>query len=113
MAFGKPEDIAEVQARMTSEFGVKTRYSSADMSKTASIAEMIAEALDFFGGLDVLVNNAGIQHFAPLEQFPVEKWDAILAINLSSAFHTTRAALPAMRRTKFVRIINIPPAHGP
>src|ERR1044071_5015030 len=110
--FGKPEDIAEAQARIGSEFGVKVRYSSADMSKATSIAEMIAMTLETFGRLDILVNNAGIQHVAPLEQFPIEKWDAILAINLSSAFHTTRAALPSMRRNKFGRIINVASAHG-
>jgi len=110
--FGKPEDIAEVQAKIVSEFGVKVRYSSADMSKAAAIADMVATALDTFGRLDVLVNNAGIQHVAPLEQFPVEKWDAILAINLSSAFHTTRAILPSMRKNQFGRIINIASAHG-
>jgi 3-hydroxybutyrate dehydrogenase len=74
---------------------------------------MIAMALDTFGRLDVLVNNAGIEHVAPLEQFPVEKLDAILAINLSSAFHTTRAVLPSMRKNKFGRIINIASAYGP
>ena len=82
------------------------------MSKAAPIADMIAMTLDTFGRLDVLVNNAGIQHVAPLEEFPIEKWDAILAINLSSAFHTTRAALPAMRKNNFGRIINIASAHG-
>jgi 3-hydroxybutyrate dehydrogenase len=110
--FGRPEDIAEAQARIVSDFGVKARYSPADMSKAAPTAEMIAMALDNFGRLDVLVNNAGIQHVAPLEQFPIEKWDAILAINLSSAFHTTRAALPSMRKNNFGRIINIASAHG-
>jgi len=110
--FGKPEDIAETQAKLVSEFGVKVRYSPADMSKAAPIANMIAMALDAYGRLDVLVNNAGIQHVSPLEQFPVEKWDAILAINLSSAFHTTRAALPSMRKNNFGRIINIASAHG-
>jgi len=110
--FGKPEDIAETQAKIASEYGVKARYSPADMSKAAPIAEMIAMTLDTFGRLDILVNNAGIQHVSPLEQFPVEKWDAILAINLSSAFHTTRAALPAMRKNKYGRIINIASAHG-
>jgi 3-hydroxybutyrate dehydrogenase len=110
--FGKPEDIAQAQARIVSEFNVEARYSPADVSKPAPIADMIAMALDVFGRIDVLVNNAGIQHIAPIEQFPIEKWDAILAINLSSAFHTTRAALPAMRRNKFGRIINIASAHG-
>ena len=110
--FGKPEDIAETQAKIISEFGVRASFSPADMSKAAPIAGMIAAALDTFGRIDVLVNNAGIQHVAPLEQFPVEKWDAILAINLSSTFHTTRAVLPAMRGNKFGRIINIASAHG-
>jgi len=110
--FGKPEDIAEAQARIGSEFGVKVRYSPADMSKPAPIADMVAMTLEAFGRLDILVNNAGIQHVAPLEEFPIEKWDAILAINLTSAFHTTRAALPAMRQNKFGRIINIASAHG-
>src|SRR6516225_5457840 len=110
--FGKAEDIAEAQARIVSEFGVKVHYSPADMSKAESIADMIAMALETFGRLDVLVNNAGIQHVAPLEQFPVAKWDAILAINLSSAFHTSRAVLPSMRKNNFGRIINIASAHG-
>jgi 3-hydroxybutyrate dehydrogenase len=110
--FGKPEDIAEAQARVISEFGVEVRYSPADMSKSSAIADLIAITLSNFGRLDILVNNAGIQHVAPLEQFPVETWDAILAINLSSAFHTTRAALPSMRKNNFGRIINIASAHG-
>ena len=82
------------------------------MTKPEAIAEMIETTLADHGRLDVLVNNAGIQHVAPLDQFPVEKWDAILSINLSSAFHTMRLALPAMRRNKFGRIINIASAHG-
>jgi 3-hydroxybutyrate dehydrogenase len=110
--FGRPEEIVETQARLVSKFGVRARYSPADMSKAAAIAEMIAMTLDEFGRLDILVNNAGIQHVAPLEQFPVVKWDAILAINLSSAFHTTRAALPEMRKNGFGRIVNIASAHG-
>ena len=110
--FGRPEDIAEAQARIISEFRVRACYSPADMSKAASISDMMSAVLDLFGHVDILVNNAGIQHVAPLEQFPAEKWDAILAINLSSAFHTTRAALPSMRKNKFGRIINIASAHG-
>jgi len=110
--FGKPEEIVETRLRLMSDFRVEARYSAADMSQPASIAEMIATTLEAFGRLDVLVNNAGIQHVAPLEEFPPEKWDAILSINLSSAFHTTRLALPAMRRQKFGRIINIASAHG-
>jgi 3-hydroxybutyrate dehydrogenase len=87
-------------------------YSGADMSKSDSIGEMVEQTLDSFGRLDILVNNAGIQHVAPLQDFPVEKWDAIVAINLSSAFHTTRLALPAMLKNKWGRIINVASAHG-
>ena len=94
------------------EFGVKASFSPADMTRPGSIAEMIAATVAQFGRLDILVNNAGIQHVAPLDQFPVEKWDQILAINLSSAFHTTRFALPVMRQNGFGRIINIASAHG-
>jgi len=110
--FGKPEDIAEARARIMSEFRVETGYSPADMSSARAIAHMIATTLEAFGRIDVLVNNAGIQHVAPLPEFPPEKWDAILSINLSSAFHTTRLALPAIRQNKFGRIINIASAHG-
>jgi 3-hydroxybutyrate dehydrogenase len=91
---------------------VKVTYSAADMTKPEAIADMIAAVLAEHGRLDVLVNNAGIQHVAPLDRFPVEKWDAILSINLSSAFHTMRLALPAMRQNRFGRIINIASAHG-
>lgn len=110
--FGTPEDIAEAQARLIAEFNVEARYSPADMSKASAIAELVSMTLDTFGRLDILVNNAGIQHVAPIEEFPAQKWDAILAINLSSAFHTTRATLPAMRRNGFGRIINVASAHG-
>jgi 3-hydroxybutyrate dehydrogenase len=110
--FGKPEEITAAQDAIKSEFSISTLYSSADMSKPKAIEEMIAMTLDTYGRLDVLVNNAGVQHVAPLADFPVEKWDQILAINLSSAFHTTRAALPSMRRNGFGRIINIASAHG-
>jgi 3-hydroxybutyrate dehydrogenase len=110
--FGKPEDIAETRARLIADFHRDVRHSPADMASASSITEMITTTLDTFGRLDILVNNAGIQHVAPLEQFPPAKWDAILAINLSSAFHTTRLALPAMRQNRFGRIINIASAHG-
>ena len=110
--FGKPEEIEAVRDGVAKEFGVRVGYSAADMSNPESIAEMIATTLHKFGRLDVLVNNAGIQHVAPLQEFPVAKWDAILAINLSSAFHTTRLSLPAMIANKWGRIINIASAHG-
>ena len=92
--------------------GVKVEYHGADMSKPAGIAAMMAFAQDRFGGVDVLVNNAGIQHVANVEDFPPEKWDAIIAINLSSAFHTSRLAIPGMRAKNWGRIINIASAHG-
>ena len=110
--FGKPEEVADVQAKIVADFKVPVSFSPADMSKPAAIREMIEKTLQSSGRLDILVNNAGIQHVAPLQDFPPEKWDAILAIDLSSAFHTTRLALPAMLRNKWGRIINIASAHG-
>ncbi len=110
--FGVASEIAKTREQVAADFDVKVSYSAADMTKPEAIAEMIAATLDEYGRLDILVNNAGIQHVAPLDQFPIEKWDTILSINLSSAFHTTRLALPAMRQNKFGRIINIASAHG-
>ncbi len=110
--FGNAQDIAKAQAGIETDFGVAVSYSPADMSKADAIADMILMTLKDHSRLDVVVNNAGIQHVAPIDQFPIEKWNAILAINLSSAFHTTRAALPAMRANKYGRIINIASAHG-
>ena len=110
--FGKPEDVADVQAKIASDFKVRVSYSPADMSKPAAIREMIDNTLKSSGRLDVLVNNAGIQHVAPLQDFPPAKWDAILAIDLSAAFHTIRLALPSMLANKWGRIINIASAHG-
>ena len=92
--------------------GVRAGYHGADMSKLADIEAMMAYAAAEFGGTDILVNNAGIQHVAAVEDFPAERWDAIIAINLSSAFHTTRLAMPAMRRKNWGRVINIASAHG-
>jgi 3-hydroxybutyrate dehydrogenase len=110
--FGKPEEVAEAQAKIAADFKVRVSYSAADMSKPQAIQEMIETTLAASGRIDVLVNNAGIQHVAPLQDFPIEKWDAILGINLSSAFHTTRLALPSMLQNKWGRIINIASAHG-
>jgi 3-hydroxybutyrate dehydrogenase len=103
----RPEDHA-LAARIAAEFGVKARYIAADMSKGADCRALI----DTAGGCDILVNNAGIQHVAPVEDFPVAKWDAIIAVNLSSAFHTIAAALPGMRAKGWGRIIDIASAHG-
>jgi 3-hydroxybutyrate dehydrogenase len=108
-------DTAEIEAtldQLEKSFHVPALYLGADMSKPASIENMVAAVLKSWGRVDILVNNAGIQHVAPLESFPVEKWNAILAINLASAFHTTRLALPSMRTNKWGRIINIASAHG-
>ena len=110
--FGKPEEIEAAREGVAKDYDVRVNYSGADMSSPASIAEMIETTLREFGRLDVLVNNAGIQHVAPLQDFPPAKWDAILAINLSSAFHTTRLALPSMIANRWGRIINIASAHG-
>jgi 3-hydroxybutyrate dehydrogenase len=99
--------IAEVAA-----FGTRVTFDAADMLRHNQIADMIAKAEADFGAVDVLVNNAGIQHVAPVEDFPIEKWDAIIAINLTSAFHTVRAAVPGMKKRNWGRIINICSAHS-
>lgn len=110
--FGDKAEIEKIRAGLEQEFAVKARYSPADMSKPAEIADMIRATEKEFGSLDVLVNNAGIQHVANIEDFPVEKWDAVIAVNLSSAFHTIRAAVAGMKARKWGRIINIASAHG-
>jgi 3-hydroxybutyrate dehydrogenase len=104
-------DSAGPQAAMAAH-GVRVGYHGADMSKPAEIEAMMAFAAEAAGGVDILVNNAGIQHVANVEDFPVERWDAIIAINLSSAFHTSRLAIPAMRARNWGRIVNIASAHG-
>jgi 3-hydroxybutyrate dehydrogenase len=109
---GAASEIAKTRKSLSAEFGVEVGYCDADMTRPEAIAQMIATTITEHGRLDVLVNNAGIQYVAPLDQFPVEKWDAILSVNLSSAFHTTRLALPAMRQNKFGRIVNVASAHG-
>ena len=109
--FGKPESIADAQSQIAA-LDVRVFHSAADMSKPESIRKMIETTLAAFGRLDILVNNAGIQHIAPLQDFPPEKWDAIIAINLSSSFHTSRLALPSMIENKWGRIVNIASAHG-
>jgi len=98
--------------REVEALGVKVGYHGADMSKPAEIEAMMAYAAQTFGRVDILVNNAGIQHVAKVEDFPVERWDAVIAINLTSAFHTSRLALPAMRAANWGRIINVASVHG-
>jgi 3-hydroxybutyrate dehydrogenase len=110
--FGDKAAIEMERSGIEKEYAVKALYSPADMTKPAEIAEMVRTTAQTFGSLDVLVNNAGIQHVAPIEEFPVEKWDQIIAINLSSAFHTIRAALPGMKARKWGRIINTASAHS-
>ena len=109
--FGEPEAIRAAEAQLQ-KHGVKTMYDGADMSKPAEIERMIRAAEGTFGRIDILVNNAGIQHVSPVESFPVERWDAIIAINLTSAFHTIRLTLPKMKQAKWGRIINIASVHG-
>jgi 3-hydroxybutyrate dehydrogenase len=110
--FGETAAIEKERSGIEAEFGVKARYSAADMSRPAEIAAMVQEAEAAFGSVDILVNNAGIQFVSPIEEFPVEKWDAIIAINLSSAFHGIRAAVPGMKARKWGRIINTASAHS-
>src|SRR6202040_992947 len=110
--FGDPKEIEQLRAGIEKEFGVKAIYSGADMTKPAEIAAMIKTAETTFGSCDILVSNAGIQYVAPIEEFPIEKWDQIIAINLSSAFHATRAAVPGMKARKWGRIISTASAHS-
>jgi 3-hydroxybutyrate dehydrogenase len=110
--FGDARQIEQLHGGVAKEFGVQTAYHNADMSKPAEIEAMMKFAAEKFGGVDILVNNAGIQHVANVEDFPAERWDAIIAINLSSAFHTTRLALPGMQQKNWGRIINLASVHG-
>jgi len=110
--FGDAAAIEKERSSIEADFGVKALYSGADMTKGAEIAAMVAEAEKTFGSVDILVNNAGIQFVSPIEDFPVEKWDQIIAINLSAAFHAMRAALPGMKARKWGRIISTASAHA-
>lgn len=110
--FGKAEEIERIRSDLASSHGVEALYSGADMTKPDEIRSMVEQAEERLGSVDVLVNNAGIQHVSLIEEFPLEKWDAIIAINLSSSFHTIRAALPGMKSRKWGRIINLASAHG-
>ncbi|MBU1376441.1 MAG: 3-hydroxybutyrate dehydrogenase [Alphaproteobacteria bacterium] len=110
--FGDAAAIETERTKIEADFGVKALYDGADMTDGAAIAAMVANAEKVFGGVDILVNNAGIQHVAPIDEFPVDKWNQILAINLSSAFHGMRAAIPGMKARKWGRIISTASAHS-
>jgi len=110
--FGDAAEIERLVAELIAAGSPRVRYIAADMSRPAEIETMMGQAIAEFGCIDILVNNAGIQHVAPVDEFPPEKWDAIIAINLSSSFHTTRLALPAMKAGGWGRIINIASAHA-
>lgn len=109
---GEAADIEKERSGIEREFGVKAVHSPADMTKPAEIAEMVAIGEKTFGAVDILINNAGIQFVSPVEEFPLDKWDAIIAINLSSAFHAIRAAVPGMKARGWGRIINTASAHS-
>ncbi len=109
---GVPADIERERSGIETDFKVRAVHSPADMTKPAEIAEMVALGEKTFGSVDILVNNAGIQFVAPIEEFPIEKWDAIIAINLSSAFHAIRAAVPGMKKRGWGRIVNTASAHS-
>src|ERR1700689_1751150 len=110
--FGDAAGIEKERSGIEKEFGVKAIYSAADMTKPAEIADMMKTSEKTFGSLDVLVNNAGIQFVSPIEDFPIEKWDQIIAINLSAAFHAIRAAVPGMKARGWGRIISTASAHS-
>lgn len=110
--FGDPVEIETIRRELSEEAKTDVLYDRADMTKPPEIAKMIDAATAAFGQVDILVNNAGIQHVAPIEEFPPEKYDAIIAINLSSAFHTSRAVFAGMKARRYGRIINIASAHG-
>jgi len=109
--FGDPAAIEAIRAEIAG-FGVKVEYDAADMTKPDQIAAIVAKTEAAFGSLDILVNNAGIQHVAPIESFPADRWEMIIALNLSSSFYTMQAAIPGMKARKWGRIVNIASAHG-
>ena len=110
--FGDKAAIESQRVELAKKCGVKVEYNGADMTKPAAIADLVTKTKAAFGSVDILVNNAGIQHVAPIEDFPPEKWDAIIAINLSATFHAIHHALPIMKTAKWGRIINIASTHG-
>lgn len=110
--FGDAREIEKIRRELEAETGVRVRYDGADMSEPAQIEALVKNAIDTLGSVDIVVNNAGIQKVAPIEEFPVDKWDAIIAINLSSAFHTIRCTIPGMKARGWGRIVNIASAHA-
>lgn len=110
--FGEADEIEALRAGLERQHGVTARYDGADMTRPATIEAMVRAAEREFGAIDILVNNAGIQHVAPVDEFPPEKWDAIIAINLVACFHTIRHALPGMKKRGWGRVINIASAHA-
>lgn len=110
--FGPADQIEALRAGLAEEFGVRAAYDGADLSRAEQVKALVQHTQDELGGLDVLVNNAGIQFTAPIEEFPAERWDAIIALNLSAAFHAMQAAIPGMKAKGWGRIINIASAHG-
>ena len=110
--FGDPADIEKERAGLERDHGVRALYSGADLTRPDEIEAMMKAAADAFGAVDILINNAGTQHVAPVDQFPVEKWDLIIALNLTAAFHATRLAVPGMRAKKWGRIISTASAHS-
>jgi 3-hydroxybutyrate dehydrogenase len=110
--FGDAHEIEALRGRLAEEAGVRVTYASADMSKPAEVRGMISRATRELGHVDILVNNAGIQHTAPVHEFPAERWDAILAVNLSAAFHATAEVLPQMLERNWGRIVNVASVHG-
>ncbi|MBA2548923.1 MAG: 3-hydroxybutyrate dehydrogenase [Burkholderiaceae bacterium] len=109
---GDAAETEQLRQRLAEQFGVTVLYDAADMSRPEQIEAMVQRGVDKFGAVDILVNNAGIQHVAPVDEFPLDKWDAIIAINLSSNFHAIRAALPAMKKRGWGRVINVASAHA-
>jgi len=110
--FGDESEIEQTRSTIAADYDVEASYSPADMREPRQIEMLISDTVARFGRLDILVNNAGIQHVAPIDEFPVEKWDEVIAINLSSAFHTTRAALPHMKSAGWGRVVNVASAHA-
>ena len=110
--FGEGAEIETLRAKLAADHGVTVRYDNADLSQQDAIESMMGNAIETFGAIDVLVNNAGIQFVAPIDEFPVAKWNAIIALNLTASFHTIRLALPRMKARKWGRIVNIASAHA-